>query len=200
MNPEHPPAIPMELEPEPLPEKPTVLTVVAVLNLVFGVMGLCGSVGSVVPYIEPFRNLMSPDNPAIDVVYEHPWLRAYMFIGAVVGVAVTGLLIAGGIGLLNNRLWGRTLSLAYAWLTIALGVLGTVINIAVVLPLMMEKAKEVDAAVAGGMIGGAIGGAIAGCMGVAYPVVVLVFLWKGASLNYLRAMEAGRAALGRARE
>ena len=74
------------------------------------------------------------------------------------GMATSILLIAGGVGILKMAPWGRTLSLLFAWITIALNVV----------QLLVSGFSTV----------------LCNLLGVVYPIVLLVLLnqpdWKSA--------------------
>jgi hypothetical protein len=98
------------------------------------------------------------------------------------GQLAVSLLLVGGVGLLNMRPWGRSLSLVYAPLSILNRLFGVVYGFAVVLPVTREYLQLVArqnprmaGAVAGGEIGGIIG-LVASFVVILYPIAVLVIL------------------------
>jgi hypothetical protein len=132
--------------------RPTAATVFGVLNMVFAALGLCGL-------------LMSA---AV-------WTFTIVSLG--LGFVATIVLAISGIGLLQLRPWGRYLAIGYSLFAIIQAVVGTIVNWVFLVAPMMERAGE--AGVQGqAAMGAAIGGVLGGCIGLIYPVLLLIFMYR----------------------
>src|SRR5262245_34457852 len=118
-------------------ERPVIVLVFAILNIVFGglgTLGMCcagvivGFFGMVFSSAPPSANL--PKFPA-DVL-------VYFGIAMVYSLIMSVLLLASGIGLLNMRDWARRGSIAYGVVTIAGSLINTQVYVAFVAPQMQK--------------------------------------------------------------
>ncbi len=92
-------------------KRPTSVTVFGILNIVFAALGILGVLGSLMVFTVL---VTSSNNPVVQVIHDNPAYAAWMKIGGVLGLIVSGGLLAAGIGLLLLRPWGRILSIAYS--------------------------------------------------------------------------------------
>jgi hypothetical protein len=118
-----------------MPRRPTSVTVIGVLQLIFGfVGGACGICGGVIAFRGGFQ--MPSKDAGQKATEQQQWIDKFQQAnealpgGKSVGYAFDVLLvvliilmIASGIGLLNFKRWGRTACLLWACLTILWGVL-----------------------------------------------------------------------------
>src|SRR5262245_7988109 len=113
-------------------ERPTVLTTMGVLNIVFGsVFLLCAVCSGMVHLLQFHPPGVFPGrvNPASDLwaflSREVPAYPVVLVGHLVLGGVLNLLLLVAGIGLLNQQAWARVVSLVYAILTLLsqLGVL-----------------------------------------------------------------------------
>jgi hypothetical protein len=111
-----------------------------------------------------------------------PSYQALTYGQLAVSLVLDLLLLVGGVGLLNMRPWGRSLSLGYAGLSILNRLFGIVYGFAVVLPVTREYLQLVArqnprlaGAVTGGEIGGIIG-MVASFVFILYPIAVFIIL------------------------
>ncbi len=155
------------------PRRPVTGTLFGILNILFGVYGLLSSVASSIWFAliangaleQPgIQNTMVPDGP----------MQAMNYISLVLHGLLSIVLIVAGVGLLRYRNWGRSLSNAYAALTILL-LLATMIAVVVLtgsdaLEALDNLSDQQDAA----MIATTIGGVVGSCLGLIYPVVLLI--------------------------
>ncbi len=163
--------------------RPTSVTVFGVLNLVFGVLGLCG-----VGFALVSLGMNAPGtNPVYDLMRASPILLYWTYASSVLGAIFTVILIVSGIGLLMDKGWGRLLGLAYAGFTILFGLLGLVVNAVFLFPGLLELADSSSPEVMGGAIGGMVGGFAGGCLGLIYPVVLIVFMTRKAIVEHFAA-------------
>jgi len=113
------------------PDRPTSVTVVAIINLVLGVLGLCmyscGGLGILMLFSMADR--LPPEQRGALRMFQAmeeviPGYLTYMVVMTLLGVLATAILLVSAIGLLRLNAWGR-------WLTIGCAVyfiVGTVVN------------------------------------------------------------------------
>ncbi len=172
-------------------ERPAMITTVAILNLIIGGLGLlcgvCGlggiafSGGLLKMTGAAAGDVMAGINERVPGFYF--WLFAKISLALVLSV----LLVVAGIGLLNRKKWGRTLSLVYAVLTIPLQIAYVLFQLLLVQPANKEVLARVRPApmapgqAAGQEIGQQIGQVIAvigpASLFVLYSVTVLVVMF-----------------------
>jgi hypothetical protein len=139
--------------------RPTSVTVFAILNIVFGGLGLLCAPAALIASIA-IPNAMNTT----------PVAKAWLLIGSFVGFLCSFLLLIVGIGLLNLRRWARVWTLGYAWFAIVWGIVGMVVNLALVISGGFGNTPDA--------IGGAIGGFFGGIIGLAYPILLIIFMSK----------------------
>ncbi len=137
--------------------RPVVATVFGVLNIVFGglaVLGMLWALARVGPLLVR----------GITVEWERePMYPLWWVASSCVRLLVSGVLVLAGVGLLTLRPWGRPLSIGYAIFAIAF-----VLATAVVNALLLAARGHVVWAAAAGLA--------RMCVGLLYPVVLLVFM------------------------
>lgn len=152
-------------------QRPTAVTVLAVLNIGFAVIGVFGMMAT----LTMLRGGSDSSNPVLRTMTENPtymaWLRMSVPISSVCLVA----LLISGIGLLRLQNWARLLAIVYAIVAIIIGIIGIFVNVTCLVMPMLQRANQSGPELAAA-IGGAIGGTIGGVVGMIYPVVLIVFL------------------------
>ncbi len=168
-----PPSSPYFLPPEP-PKKPATLMVFAIINLIIGGGGLCCNVFSV---IQPFMPAGDPMNEAFNADKTYVIMTVGM---GIVSMIMSGVLLAGGIGLLQGKPWGRLLTLGWAVTAIAQFMVYLVYVFTIVFPIMDKVVQNAPntPAMPAGMIGimkvMMIGAAVP--TGLVYPGLLLFFM------------------------
>ena len=154
-----------------MPTRPPSVTVLGILCLVFGGLGLiCTPIGLAAMFIP---------NPHGGVqTYNPPAMQAFMMVSIFLGVIFSIVELAAGIGLLNLKRWARVTALIYGWTAIAWGILGTILNILIVIPSIREMGPEGSPEAVGGMIGGTIGGMCGGIIGLIFPIFLVIYMVK----------------------
>lgn len=161
------------------PQKPTAAMVFGVLNILFGVIGLCGLAISAVVMFIPLNPQMTKDNPALQLMEENAVYRSFTQLAVVLGFVASAVLIMGGIGLMQMRPYGRTLSIGYGFYSLVMNVLGIIVNVAIVFPALLEKANAAGGGpAAAGAWGGIVGGVFGSCTGLIYPGILLYFMFR----------------------
>ena len=154
-------------------KRPTAVTVFAILNIVFAAFGILGVLGSVMLFA---ATEATSKNPIIQIIHDNPTYAAWMKISIVLGLLISGALLAEGIGLLQLKPWARVLSIIYAIYSIVMVPVGSVVNYFFVVQPMLQHAHGAQGPEQAAAIGGAIGGMVGGCFGLIYPVLLLIFM------------------------
>ena len=175
-------------------QRPTSVTVFGILNLVFGAMGLCGVLWSLAMLYGPIAEQVAKDNPVLREMQANRAFSVYSYVATALGFVFTLVLLAAGVGLLRMRPWGRTASIVYGVYGIFSASAGTLFTFLFVLEPMLEKNQELPAAERAGVIGGVVGGVFGACFGLVYPVLLLVFMFRG---NVVAAFAAAAQGDGR---
>lgn len=152
-------------------QRPTAVTVFGILNIVFGTLGVLCTPFSLLVFFLPGQEA----NPVVCLVRESALYLAYMVVVTCTGFLAAAALIVAGIGLLQMKRWGRVISIVYGIISIVMGLTGTLVNVLVVFKLLAERTSGPEAA---GMIGGMVGGLFGGCVGLVYPIALLVFMTR----------------------
>ncbi len=116
-------------------------------------------------------------DPATRLMRDDPLLHGWILVSTVIGIILSIALIAAGIGLIREKAWGRSVSIAYAWLMIVLVVIGSLIMLfAFALPLLQGMDPAASPADTAAVIGGVVGATVGMCFGLIYPILLLIFL------------------------
>lgn len=151
------------------PRPPASIKVLGILNLVFAALGALGTLFTWASY---FGHLdLGRSNPVIEIAHESPaYMRFLEWSTAATAVALV-VLLASGIGLLRMRMWGRKLAVVYAVFTVVAGI----VAMAMTQHYLLGPLSRAHSAAA---VGGAAGGYLGGIAGIAYPVVLLAFMFR----------------------
>jgi hypothetical protein len=162
----------------PKPTRPASVTVFGILNLVFGVLGLCGAAFSAAMFSMMPQNPNMP-NPVLELMANNPTYRLFTQVSTGLGFIASIVLIVGGIGLLQAKSFGRTLSIGYSLYAILAGIVGSIANFVFLVGPLLEQAQVAGAGPEqAGAIGGMVGGVFGGCIGLVYPVLLLIFMFR----------------------
>src|SRR5262245_54926879 len=106
---------------EPLQQRPTVVTAVAVINMIFGFMGLMSAccMGAAIAAFPALADAQPAGGPNLfkelkDLFESIPGYVPFMIASVVVGLVTSVLLIVSGFGLWKLRNWARIFCLVYA--------------------------------------------------------------------------------------
>lgn len=160
--------LPLGAYAKPLGDQPPVaIRVFGILYIVFGGMGLLCSPVTLLGLAQ--MRTMFGGNPGA---------MAFFIASGVLSIISAAVMLAAGIGLVRNREWARRLAVIYSWASIVLGIVSTVITVA----LMSGRAGSAPE-----MVGGLIGGIIGGLFGLAFNGLTIYFLTRPAVKDYLAA-------------
>jgi hypothetical protein len=150
------------------PGRPTSVTVIAILGIIFGGLGTLCSPFALIPY---FINFGMP-NPIIDAIKQDQALFAWTIFSTVVQWGFSILLLTCSIASLGLKDWARKGMIGWAVASIAMTLVGTILH---VLWLHPKMSQLVGAQGPGAQIGGYIGLAFGILFGFGVPLVVLYF-------------------------
>lgn len=163
-------------------QRPVVVTVFGILNIVFGVIGVvCTPFGLLMGWLsqtmlDGMPEAQGMQNPFQEMMSD-PGFMAYTYISTALGMAASAALLAAGIGLLKLRPWARYISIGYgvySWVSV---IGGGILTYYLVYVPMIERMAQENGFEQGPLIGGMIGGMFGGiCFGLVYPTVLLVFM------------------------
>ncbi len=157
--------------------RPTSALVFGILNFLYAGFTICGLGFAVIGLA------VTPDPHALDPLLEmmpqgSPY-RAFLIVSLVLETIAVFVLVAGGVGLLRFKSWGRTLSIIYASYTIISEVVGGVVNYLVLAAPALQKAAGMPSGPEkAALIGGAVGSSAGAIFGLIYPIVLLVFMLR----------------------
>lgn len=134
--------------------RPSSVTVIAVVAIVFGALGVLCTPLALLPYLG-----VGGANPMLELVRAHPLLHAWMLGSTLLNLLLSLLLIAGGIGALSLRAWARLALMAYAVMTLVQSLVGLLVTALALAPLASRSGDDPAAlgALAGGLVGGFVG-------------------------------------------
>jgi hypothetical protein len=157
---------------QPGSTRPTSVSVLAVLGIIFGAIGVLCSPMALVPYYVNF----GPPNPVIDTVKNSPPLFTWTVGGTVLGFILGIVLLSGSIGAWSLKPWARKLLVLYGWAALVLGIFNTLIMTLVVMPKASAGATSgmAHTQATAGMIGGIVGGVLA----LALPLCMIIFMTR----------------------
>lgn len=155
-------------------QRPVILTVFGILNIVFGVFSVFAMIATFVMFALPGNG----SNPVIKIIHENPSYAAWMKISIPLAVISGAALVTSGIGLLRVKSWGRILSITYSIYAIVLSLCGIAMNYYFLLRPLLAEAQTKQGPEAAGLIGGAVGGTLGGCFGMLYPILLLIFMMR----------------------
>ena len=173
---------PSGYEPAPLadqvpvpPLRPTSVSVIAIIGIVWASLGLICAPLSIVPY---FVASMGAQNPTIKMVQDSKLLFGWTIVFTALSFALAVMLMASSIGSLRLTRWARTGMIGWAIGATVLTLLNTVVQVVFVLPPLLAKMSNGNPADQGAAIGGVVGVVFGLIVGFALPIVVVIFFRK----------------------
>jgi len=177
---------------------PTAVLVIAILHFVGGGLGLVGSLCGLAMQGANRTFAGFGGQPGQADVQEKvektlgqkiPAYKSIQIGSLVVNLVLSLLMIAGGIGLLQLMTWGRSLSIVYAFLSIANHAFTVVYSFAFTLPATQALFRELAAQDAKAepmvtmMQAVVTAGVVIGALFVAYPIAVLVIMFRPSTVR-----------------
>lgn len=152
-------------------ERPVSVMVFGILNIGFALLGMVGSLFSVLV----LSRVHSHSNPFLDQMHNNPLYRTWMSISVPLGGVVSVALLAAGIGLLMLQNWARIVSIVYGIYSIVVGLIGLGVTFSVFMSIFSQSNNP---SMKGTMIAVMLGGVFGGAIGLAYPVLLLIFMTR----------------------
>ena len=166
------------------PLRPTSVTVLAILGIIFGALGvLCKPLSLAAIFIP-----QPGPNPAVEMQKE---MMGFNLANVAVGTAVSVLLLAASIACLSLKPWARKGMLTYAGIAIVLTIVGGVITFVWMLPRIQEMQRQMMAQQTAGGAGApppqmmnimqtasTAGAAIGAAGALIYPACLLYFFTR----------------------
>lgn len=157
-------------------DRPTSVTVLGWLNILFGVWGLCGSVYFLTMVLNPAAIPGPGGRPALPT---HPVPQLWHSISIPVAFLATAALTAAGAGLLKMREWARKVSIAYAIYSFVVLPVGVLISLRYsVLPIFEAQGAGPEDARMSVIVAGAVSGVCGGVVALAYPGCLWYFMTR----------------------
>jgi hypothetical protein len=166
--------------------RPAPVNVFGILNIAFSVMMIFSLLFLIASFflgdMPVFR-----DNPAFKMARDYPAYKTIQEVSVILGIPSTLVLLMAGVGLLKLKSWGRTLSIFYGFYAILQSLGLGVANYFVLLRPMLETHVNLKDPQAMGEFFGAIFGTLAGCLGIIYPILLIIFMNRRSVIDALRA-------------
>ncbi len=153
-------------------ERPQALTSLGILNIAIGISGFLGSAAVLLDA----RALSA--NPAIAAMRESPEYLSWSRIQAPIGLVLSVVLLAAGIGLLYLKPWARMASLVCAIFMIMASCIASFVYLKFALPVVLGKAAHATGPDRLILTASAYAGAGSGVFGLIYPSILLYFLTR----------------------
>lgn len=145
------------------PPRPTAVTVLGILNIVFGTLGICcGSIGGLGSGF---------------LMIEEAVQGSLVLVTSIGLLLSAAMLAAGGIGLLMMQSWGRTLSIVAAVLFLLVGLVDLASGIAFDVRPLLASASD-DTEMVAMAIGAMVGICCGGMLRIAYPAILIYYLFR----------------------
>lgn len=137
-----------------MPERPISVTVLAIIDIVIGVLFVCCMTWTVVQLMG-LLPIPNAEDPSINMMKENPAYAWFTYINTALTCVATLVLLCSGIGMLTLQPWSRIGAIIWSVYTIVSSILGWAINITLFIGPTMESIPEEQRGVM--MIGFAVG-------------------------------------------
>jgi len=159
--------------------RPTGVTVFGILSIVLGTFALLGGLASIFVMVLAAFVQLGP-NPALELMRDSVAYQIFYGVLMAGNLAFSVVLIVAGIGMLRCQPWSRPLSVIYAVYSILAAVIATAGHIFFALGPMLEQGGEPTPADVMGFVGGLVGG----CFGLIYPIALLIYCRRPATIAW----------------
>lgn len=132
------------------PQRPGLVTFVAIVNIIIGAFGVMGVVGSVFSLLLLAGNSTKlsggQPNPGLEMhnylVNEVPGYNTWVAVNTVILVGATAAALSSGIGLLKLAPWSRNVTIGYAVYLILHQIVALVFNLVWIMPAVGRWQEE----------------------------------------------------------
>lgn len=172
-----PPGLPYATPEMPVPSpRPTSVTVLAIIAIVFGSISVLATLCSLFPYL----GVQFTPNPVIDATRKDPFLLGYNVASLLLGMVLGAVLLAGGISSLSLRPIGRRLMMGYAVVYLVISIPSTILSLAVIVPRLLDHVQNLGSNPQMKTIitYSAYGGAAMALVFLIWPILILYFMTR----------------------
>ncbi len=161
------------------PARPTSVTVLAIIGIIFASLGLLSSIcGGIFLLLSSTVDVSSELTGAQQAMYASTAWKVYEIFSYVAWLGISILLMYGSIASLSLKPAGRRAMLLYATLVIILAVLNVIMTLVLLGPTLKPFLSSSDTAEAASAWTIIISGTISTLVGLIYPIFVLVYYRK----------------------
>jgi len=153
-------------------QRPTSVTAFGILNILKAGFGIFSTIISIAVFLTPADSNI----PFVKMLHENPAYAAWLKLCIPLGLLSCTVLLVAGIGLLCLKSWARTLSVACAIYEICICILATALNSLFLFQPFLKN--QPDSQAAASALFGLIGGGSIVCLGLIYPILLLVFMLR----------------------
>jgi len=169
-------------------QRPAAVTVIGILNIVFGTFALFCLPFAVIGFL---ASSGSGQNAVLDLMDQVPFYKFWTIGMSGMGILVGIALIIAGILLLMMKDIGRLITIGYGFYGVTVSLINLLVNLIFATgPLMAQMNRSAGPEAVGGAVGGIIGMVCSFFLGLLYPMAVLFFLTRPAVVE---AFKTGRA-------
>lgn len=166
-------------------QRPTAVTVIGILNIVFGALALMCLPFAIIGFLAP---RMGGQNIMLDIMDQSPFFKFWNIGMTAMGLLVAIVLIVAGIFLLMMKEMGRLMTIGYGFYGITMSVINTAVSaIFMVGPMMAQMNQGGSPEAAGASVGGMLGVGCSLCLGLAYPITALILMTRPAIADAFKA-------------
>lgn len=159
-------------------QRPVAVTVIGILNIVFGTCALFCLPFAVIGFL---ATRAIGQNAILDLMDQVPFYKFWSIGMSGMGILVGIALIIAGILLLMMKDMGRLITIGYGFYGVTVSLVNLLVNLIFASgPLMAQMNQSTGPEAAGGAIGGVIGMGCSFFLGLLYPIAVLFFLTRPA--------------------
>lgn len=156
------------------PWRPTAVTVLAIVGIIFAALAiLCTPISTVMLFVK-----LPVPSPALTAQRNDTALMGWMIGSAVYQLVIGLVLLIGSIGSLYMKPWARKTMVAYAFITIVAALLSTAVTLAWFMPRLERLQRQAGAPTPPAFIApqvGALGGFL---VGIIFPICVAYFFTR----------------------
>ena len=158
------------------PARPTSVTVLSILGIIWGSLVLLSSLCNVVQI--GGGSLFTTNNPIAKAMHDDATLFAWSIVSVVLNFVLGVLLLGGSIGSLSLKRWGRSWLIGYSWLDVVFTVLSLVVAVTVTTPKMQQLAQSsgVNPQTQTIMQAAAWGGILLALVLLVFPALILYYM------------------------
>lgn len=169
-------------------KRPTSVTVFGVLNVVLGTLRLFGSLFAAA-VLALAKATVVHASPFIEALHRHAVYRLFVTVGIPLQFVAAAVLVVAGVGLLLMKRWARVTTIVYAIYAIFQALISIAVSVSVVIPAAVEASSGRGPEAMLAMIT-SVAGLAGRVLGLAYPILLLIFMTRPKVVEAFRAGES----------